>query len=47
MIIDTFPGTQNWILKDNNVISHEEFEKMETMAVGLSRILYAMIKNLS
>jgi four helix bundle protein len=35
------------VLKDNHVISHEELEKMETMADELSRIFYAMIKNLS
>jgi four helix bundle protein len=35
------------VLKDNHVLSHEEFEKLESMADELSRILYAMIKNLS
>jgi four helix bundle protein len=35
------------ILKDNNSISLEEYEKMENHADELSRILYAMIKNLS
>jgi four helix bundle protein len=35
------------VLKDNHVLSQEEFEKLETMADELSRILYAMIKNLS
>jgi four helix bundle protein len=35
------------VLKDKHVLSHEEFEKLESMADELSRILYAMIKNLS
>jgi four helix bundle protein len=35
------------VLKDNHVISLEEFKKLESMADELSRILYAMIKNLS
>ena len=35
------------VLKDNNIISQEEFESLENQADELSRILYAMIKNLS
>jgi four helix bundle protein len=35
------------ILKDNGIISHNDYEKLETKADELSRILYAMIKNLT
>ncbi len=35
------------VLKDNNIISQKEFESLENQAVELSRILYAMIINLS
>lgn len=35
------------VLKDNNIISQEDFESLENQADELSRILYAMIKNLS
>jgi len=35
------------VLKNNHVLSQEEFEKLEIMADELSRILYTMIKNLS
>ena len=35
------------ILHDDNTIEKSEFENFQTMADELSRILYAMIKNLS
>jgi four helix bundle protein len=35
------------VLKENLVISPEEFDELEIKADELSRILYAMIKNLS
>lgn len=35
------------VLKDDGIINHEEFETLENQADELSRILYAMIKNLS
>jgi len=35
------------ILKDEEVISVDEYANIETQADELSRILYAMIKNLS
>jgi four helix bundle protein len=35
------------VLQDNRVLSQDEFERLETMADELSRILYAMIKNLA
>jgi four helix bundle protein len=35
------------VLKDENIISTEEFEVLENQADELSRILYTMIKNLS
>jgi len=35
------------VLKDNHIISSQEFDEMESKADELSRMLYAMIKNLS
>ncbi|MEX1192599.1 MAG: four helix bundle protein [Brumimicrobium sp.] len=35
------------VLMDNKIINQQEFEALETQADELSRILYAMIKNLS
>lgn len=35
------------VLKDNNLITAEEYNSMENQADALSRILYAMIKNLN
>jgi four helix bundle protein len=35
------------ILKDDEIISHHEFEKIELLADELSRILFTMIRNLS
>jgi four helix bundle protein len=35
------------VLEDKNVISIDEFESLENQADELSRMLFAMIKNLS
>ena len=35
------------VLMDDKIINQQEFEALETQADELSRILFAMIKNLS